>query len=99
MMIDAVYVDGQFRPLIGVKLPEKLAMQRPYKPALGAGFAINPGPAWSTAKAYSRSRMRLCFASPTHDEIRQGVAALAEVCRREFGVPTRIANVAQRAPA
>ena len=23
----------------------------------------------------------------------QGVAALAEVCRREFGVPNRIANV------
>jgi 2-aminoadipate transaminase len=37
--------------------------------------------------------MRLCFASPTEREIREGVAALAEVCRREFGVPTRIANV------
>ena len=37
--------------------------------------------------------MRLCFASPTHEEIRQGVAALAEVCRREFGVPTRSANI------
>ena len=43
--------------------------------------------------------MRLCFASPTHDEIREGVAALAEVCRREFGVPTRIANVERRAQA
>jgi 2-aminoadipate transaminase len=40
--------------------------------------------------------MRLCFASPSHEEIRQGVAALAEVCRREFGVPARIANVEQR---
>ena len=39
--------------------------------------------------------MRLCFASPTHDEIRKGIAALAEVCRREFGVPARIANVAR----
>jgi 2-aminoadipate transaminase len=43
--------------------------------------------------------MRLCFASPTHDAIRQGVAALAEVCRREFGVPERIANVERRAQA
>jgi 2-aminoadipate transaminase len=32
--------------------------------------------------------MRLCFASPSHEEINQGVAALAEVCRREFGVQT-----------
>ena len=37
--------------------------------------------------------MRLCFASPSHDEIREGVAKLAEVCRKEFGVPARIANV------
>jgi 2-aminoadipate transaminase len=37
--------------------------------------------------------MRLCFASPTHDEIRQGIAALAEVCHKEFGVPARSANI------
>ena len=37
--------------------------------------------------------MRLCFAVPTHDEIRQGIAVLAEVCHKEFGVPARIANV------
>jgi 2-aminoadipate transaminase len=43
--------------------------------------------------------MRLCFASPSHDGIRQGVAVLAEVCRREFGVPERIANMEQRAQA
>jgi 2-aminoadipate transaminase len=41
--------------------------------------------------------MRLCFASPTVDEIRAGVAALAEVCRAEFGVPTRSANVTRAA--
>ena len=41
----------------------------------------------------SRSRLRLCFASPSHEEIHQGVAALAEVCRREFGVPAPGANV------
>ena len=30
---------------------------------------------------------------PVQQAIREGVAALAEVCRREFGVPSRIANV------
>ena len=49
--------------------------------------AINPGAEWSVNKSYGRSRMRLCFASPSHEEINQGVAALAEVCRREFGLP------------
>src|SRR5262249_454049 len=76
-----------------VKLPDTVDTQKLYPVALAAGIAINPGPEWSTAKAYGRSRMRLCFANPSKDEIRCGVAALAEVCRREFGVPTRIANV------
>ena len=80
-----------------VKLPDNVDTLKLYQSALAAGVAINPGPEWSTNKAHSTSRMRLCFASPTQDEIRQGVAILAEVCRKEFGVPTRIANVEQRA--
>jgi 2-aminoadipate transaminase len=76
-----------------VKLPDNVDTMKLYQPALAAGVAINPGPEWSVNKAHSKSRMRLCFASPTHDEIRKGIATLAEVCHREFGVPTRISNV------
>jgi 2-aminoadipate transaminase len=76
-----------------VKLPDNVDTMKLYQPALKAGVAINPGPEWSTDAAHSKSRMRLCFAGPTHDEIRQGVAVLAEVCHRQFGVPTRISNV------
>ncbi len=82
-----------------VKLPDHVDTLKLYQAALAAGVAINPGPEWSTDKAHAGSRMRLCFASPSHDEIRQGVAVLAEICRKEFGVPTRIANVAKHAPA
>jgi 2-aminoadipate transaminase len=64
-----------------------------YQAALKAGVSINPGPEWSTDPGYSHSRLRLCFASPSHDEIREGVAVLADICRREFGVPERSANV------
>jgi 2-aminoadipate transaminase len=78
-----------------VKLPDNVDTAKLYQPALQAGVAINPGPEWSVNKPHSRSRMRLCFASPTHDEIRKGIAALAEVCHREFGVPARISNVAR----
>jgi 2-aminoadipate transaminase len=70
-----------------VKLPDGVDTEKLYQPALAAGVAINPGAQWSVDKAYGRSRLRLCFASPSHEEIHQGVAALAEVCRREFGVP------------
>ena len=70
-----------------ITLPEKVDTQKLYQPALAAGVAINPGAEWSVNKAHGRNRMRLCFASPSHEEISHGVAALAEVCRREFGVP------------
>jgi 2-aminoadipate transaminase len=82
-----------------VKLPDVVDIQKLGQASLASGVAINPGPDWSTDKAYARSRLRICFASPTHDEIREGIAVLADVCRREFGVPSRIANVEQRAKA
>lgn len=78
-----------------VKLPDVVDTMKLYQAGLAAGVAINPGAEWSTDKAYGRSRMRLCFANPSHEAIRAGVAALAEVCRRQFGVPDRIANVQQ----
>jgi 2-aminoadipate transaminase len=80
-----------------VKLPDNVDTLKLYQAALVAGVAINPGPEWSTDKAYAGSRLRLCFASPSHEQIREGVAVLAEVCRKEFGVPARIANVEKRA--
>jgi 2-aminoadipate transaminase len=80
-----------------VKLPDHVDTPKLFQSALKAGVAINPGPDWSVDRAYSRCRMRLCFASPTVDEIREGVAVLAEVCRTEFGVPTRSANVMRAA--
>jgi 2-aminoadipate transaminase len=82
-----------------VKLPDNVDTLKLYQGALAAGVAINPGPEWSTDKAYAGSRLRLCFASPSHEQIREGVAVLAEVCRREFGVPARIANVEKQVRA
>lgn len=76
-----------------IKLPDQVDVPKLAQAALAAGVALNPGPEWSTDKAWSRSRLRLCFANPEPAAIREGVAVLAEVCRREFGVPTRIANV------
>ena len=83
----ATFDDPQGGIFLWVTLPENVDTQKLFQPAMAAGVAINPGAEWSVNKAYGRNRMRLCFASPTHEEIHQGVAALAEVCRREFGVP------------
>jgi len=82
-----------------VKLPDAVDTPKLAQAALAAGVAINPGPDWSTNKTYGKSRLRLCFASPSVQTIREGIGVLAEVCRREFGVPERIANVERRARA
>jgi 2-aminoadipate transaminase len=80
-----------------VKLPDHVDTLKLYQATLAAGVAINPGPEWSTDKAHAGCRLRLCFASPSHEQIREGIAVLAEICRREFGVPARSANVEKRA--
>jgi len=89
---------AEFEPPAGgiylwVKLPDSVDSQRLAQMALAEGIAINPGPEWTMDKAYGGSRLRLCFAHPSHEALREGVAALARVCNREFGVPAQIANV------
>lgn len=79
-----------------IKLPDVVDTQKLAQAALAAGVSLNPGPEWSTNKAYAKNRLRLCFANPDPETIKQGVAVLAEVCRREFGVPLRSANVDKR---
>jgi 2-aminoadipate transaminase len=77
-----------------VKLPDCVDTQKLAQAALKAGIAFNPGPEWAIDKQWGRPRLRICFANPTEAALRKGVAALAEVCHREMGVPARIANVA-----
>jgi 2-aminoadipate transaminase len=93
----AEFEDPKGGIFLWVKLPDHVDTLKLYQAALAAGVAINPGPEWSTNKGYAGSRLRLCFASPSHEQIREGIAVLAEVCRKEFGVPARSSNVEKRA--
>jgi len=83
----AEFDDPQGGIFLWVKLPDSVDALKLFPLAQAAGVAINPGPEWSVNKAHAKNRMRLCFANLSHEEISQGVAKLAEVCRREFGVP------------
>ena len=76
-----------------IKLPDQVDTTRLAQAALAAGVSLNPGQEWSTNKDYARSRLRLCFANPEPETIKKGVEVLADVCRREFGVPLRSSNV------
>jgi 2-aminoadipate transaminase len=77
-----------------VTLPKEVDTSKLFKAAGAEGIAINPGREWATDDTYGANRMRLCFANTSYQEIREGVAKLAEICQREFGVPLRRANVA-----
>ena len=71
-----------------VKLPQAVDTSRLAQVALQAGVAINPGAEWMTDAGVGKTRLRICFAHPSEQTIREGVGRLAQVCQREFGVPT-----------
>ena len=77
---------------IWVTLPEEVDTWRLFEAAQAEGVAINPGIEWTVERALGRNRLRLCFGHPTTQVIREGVALLAGICHREFGVPVRGAN-------
>ncbi len=72
-----------------VTLPDSVDTTRLTQLALQSGVAINPGAEWMTDAGAGQTRLRLCFAHPSEQVIREGIARLAEVCHREFAVPAR----------
>lgn len=79
-----------------LKLPDHVDVRTFAQPALDQGVAFNPGPEWACDPEAAKSHIRLCFALPSEDVIREGVAELARICFEHTGVPARRANVAQR---
>jgi 2-aminoadipate transaminase len=78
---------------IWVTLPDAVDTTQLAAVAAKEGIAINPGAEWTVTGAENRHRMRLCFGHPDAAKIREGIARLAAICHREFGVPERISNV------
>jgi 2-aminoadipate transaminase len=68
-----------------VKLPAGIDVRTLVKPAAAAGIVFNPG--------NSSNCLRLCFAMPSKQTIRDGVAELARVCYEQTGIPVRSGNV------
>ena len=70
-----------------VKFPPQVDTLKLAGAALEAGIAYNPGPEWAVEPDAARNHLRLCYALPSEQLIRDGIAKLAEVFRREAGVP------------
>ena len=80
---------------VWLKLPEGVDARHLVKPAAAAGIAFNPGSDWSCDPESGASFLRLCFAMPTAQAIRDGVAGLARVCFEQTGMPARGNNAAR----
>lgn len=76
-----------------IKLANEVDVRTLLKPAAEAGIIFNEGPAWAVSADNSRSHLRLCFAMPSKQTIREGVAALAKVCYEQSGVPRQSGNI------
>ncbi len=86
-----------WRPRGGIflwmKLPDAVDVRKLVKPAAEAGIVFNPGPEWACDPDRAASHLRLCFALPSKQQIREGVAELARVCWEQTGIPAQSANV------
>ena len=89
----AEFVPPEGGIFLWISLPDAVDAMKLSAASAASGIAINPGPEWSADAEPARSRIRLCFGNPTVDEIRDGVKKLAEICRREFGIPLRSGNI------
>jgi 2-aminoadipate transaminase len=86
-----------WRPRGGIflwmKLPASIDVRKLVKPAADAGIAFNPGPEWAIDPETSKNHLRLCFALPSKETIRAGIAAFAHVCYEQTGIPQQSANI------
>ena len=76
-----------------ITLPKEVNTSELAIAAAAEGVAINPGVDWSTEEETGRHQLRLCFAHPSKETIKEGVAKLADICYRQTGIPKRSSNV------
>jgi 2-aminoadipate transaminase len=76
-----------------LRLPSEVDTTKLTQVAGAESIAVNPGVEWSKDLPDGNRHIRVCYASASPAEIKAGIKALADVCYREFGVPTRSANL------
>jgi len=69
-----------------IRLPEGVDSRKLVEPAAREGIVFNPGPDWCAEPDKAANYMRLCYAFPSEETIRQGVEKLAKVFHQEAGV-------------
>ena len=76
-----------------ITLPENINTDRLYELASNHHITINPGSEWVSNPEAGRHKLRLCFAHPSKEVIREGIQNLAKICYEEFGIPKISGNI------
>ncbi len=90
----AEYVEPAGGIFLWVTLPESVDTTELAARASETGLAVNPGREWSI-EADAGRKVRICYANPDAETIKDGIAKLADLCFDMFGVPVRGANTAR----
>lgn len=80
---------------VWIKLAKPIDTARLIEPVARYQVAFNPGRDWAVDPAKGASFLRLCFALPSEQAIRDGVARLADACFASYGVPRRSGNLSR----
>jgi len=75
-----------------ITLPESINTNKLYEIAALNNITLNPGSEWVSNPNDGIHKLRLCFAHPTKEVIKEGVRKLAQICFEEFGIPQIRAN-------
>ena len=78
---------------IWITFPDSIDTNKLYEAALKKGIALNPGSEWVSNPRDGDHKIRLCFANPSEQTIKEGINQLAEICFQEFGLPNIRANI------
>jgi 2-aminoadipate transaminase len=78
---------------IWITFPDSINTNQLFKVASEKGVALNPGSEWVSKPEEGLNKIRLCFANPTDNTIKEGIKHLAQICYNEFNLPKTRANV------
>ena len=68
------------------KFPDGVDTMKPLEAAKKRGLIYNPGAEWSSdPENHGSNYIRICYGLPTEQELREGVAVLAQVFQEELG--------------
>jgi len=73
--------------VLWIEFPKGTDTKKPLEAAKQQGIIYNAGADWSVEPKEASNFIRLCYANPSEEAIREGIGKLAQVFHEEIGIP------------